>query len=137
MDKKQKFEIIESSKSPRREEIIKALISQIQEPEEKREINVEEYTKQLIKTIEVYEEKYEFKKGELVVWKEGLKNKKVPDYNIPAVVIEIYTEPIIDENAPLASPYYKEELNLKLAILDEDNELLTFHYDGYRFKPFK
>lgn len=136
MDKNKKVEII-STNSPNREEIIKALFSQIQEPEEKREINIEDYTKRLIKAIETYDKKYNFKKGELVIWKNGLKNKKVPDYGVPAVVIEVYEEPIIDEDAPLASPYYKEKLTLKLAILDEDNELFTFHYDGNRFEPFQ
>ena len=81
-------------------------------------------------------EKYSFKEGDLVVWKKGLKHKQVPDYGVPAVVIKILDTPISDNEAPLASPYYREELDVLLGILDDDDDLLCFYYDSKRFEPF-
>lgn len=136
---KQKIEIVQSDKPMRirKEDIINALVSKLEESKEDKEINLEEYTKLLLETLTSYNKSYEFKVGELVVWKEGLKNKRVPKYGRPAVVLEIFEKPIIDEDAPLASRYYREKLDIKLAFLDSENELVTFHYDSCRFKPFE
>lgn len=133
---KHKVEVIKGTEEFDNEELLKALISKIKS-QAAEPINVRGYTQRLMDVLNNYNETTSFEVGQLVVWKEGLKNKKMPDYGVPAVVVKVYETPVIDEQAPLASPYYGEELNLKLAFLDEDNELLTFHYDGNRFKIFE
>ena len=82
--------------------------------------------------------RHTFRKGQLVRWKAGLKNRKMPAYNEAAVVREILDAPVFDacETASCAgSPYFGEPLNLVLAMLDPDNDFLEFRYDGRRFEP--
>lgn len=72
--------------------------------------------------------------GDLVTWKRGLKNKKYPQEGQSAKVIEVLSTPLINDKEDSGSPYFAEKLNLVLAILDEDGELLLYHYDKRRFQ---
>lgn len=64
---------------------------------------------------------YEFKSGDLVVWKKGLKNKVRPALNEPAIVMDVLTEPLKDENKTSSgTPYFNEPLDLVLGLLDTD-----------------
>jgi hypothetical protein len=72
--------------------------------------------------------------GDLVTWKRGLKNKKYPQEGQSAKVIEVLSPPLINDKEDSGSPYFGEKLNLVLAILDEDGELLLYHYDKRRFQ---
>lgn len=75
-----------------------------------------------------------FKRGDLVVWKEGLKNKNFPEYGQPAVVIEQLERPIINLSDDSGSSYYREPLDLILAILSGEGQFVTFYYDSRRFQ---
>lgn len=91
--------------------------------------------------LESYYEKYlakeGFKLGMLVEWKHGLKNKRYPRYKQPVIVVEILQEPIISGLDEASSQYYREPLDVKLGMLDEDAEFATFYYDSGRFTRFK
>jgi hypothetical protein len=79
-----------------------------------------------------------FQKGQLVRWKAGLKNRKVPAYNEAAIVREVLAAPVFDtcEAASCAcTPYFGEPLTLVVACIDPDNDFLEFRYDGRRFEP--
>lgn len=76
----------------------------------------------------------DFKPGDTVKWKEGLKNKKYPKENQLCIVIDVLPEPIIQDTRDSGSPYYREPLDLILALLDDESELLLFHYDKRRFE---
>jgi len=91
-----------------------------------------------LKKISVlYSQEYNFQKGDIVVWKEGLKNKLRPAYGEPCIVLDILTEPVLDKEKNTGSPYFNESLNLVLGIIDEDDDFLVFHYDSKRFEPYK
>ena len=79
---------------------------------------------------------HSFKPNQLVRWKQGLKNKTVPEYNEPAMVWEVLPQPIFDNNRVhgAGSPYSSEPLDIVLAVLNEDKFLLL-HYDSRRFEP--
>jgi len=77
-----------------------------------------------------------FQVGQIVKWKENLKNRKLPHLNQPAIVIDVLVEPIMLEEDS-GSPYFREHLDLVLGILDEDDILLTFYYDSRRFEPYQ
>lgn len=82
-----------------------------------------------------YDKPESFKQGAIVVWKEGLKNKKYPEYDEPAYVIkDLLKEPIISPEDESGSTYFQEQLDLVLAILDDDDDFTIFHYDHRRFK---
>jgi len=75
--------------------------------------------------------------GDLVKWKEGLKNKKRPDSNQPAIVVQLLEKPLIERQGEEAgSPYYREPLDIILGLFDEENEFLMFYYDKRRFESY-
>ena len=84
-----------------------------------------------------YKNRVDFKVGDIIQWKEGLKNKMFPEYNEPAIILEILDEPLVDTDDRIGSPYYKEQLDLKLGMIDDDGDLVSFYFDGNRFEFYK
>ena len=75
-----------------------------------------------------------FQKGDIVRWKKGLKNKKYPKDGQLCVVIEELSTPLMHDSQSPGSPYYREPLDLVVALLDDDSDLVVFHYDKRRFE---
>ena len=92
--------------------------------------------RKLIRAFESMLKKNPFKPNQLVRWKEGLKNKALPEYNQPAIVWEILPKARFDNpKAHVAgSPYFHEPLDMVLAVMDED-EFVLLHYDSRRLEP--
>ena len=88
---------------------------------------------ELSKLYNLYIDKEDFQPGDLVVWKEGLKNKKRPAYDTPVVVINHFENPILDEKADTGSPYFREPLDLAIGHLDDDGDFIIYHVDSRRF----
>ncbi len=84
-----------------------------------------------------FSETYNFRPGDLVQWKQGLKNKKRPRYGQPAVVIELLKNPIYDTSENPGSPYFREPLDIVLGLINESGNFVMYHYDKRRFKPFE
>jgi hypothetical protein len=84
--------------------------------------------------------RHRFKPGDLVGWKPGLRNRKVPSYGAPAIVIEVLDEPVLDKGEESGSTYYREPHDLILGVLwDRDpgrGDFVTFHFDSRRFQPW-
>ena len=90
----------------------------------------------LIRAFESMLTEYPFKPNQLVRWKQGLKNKALPEYNEPAIIWEILPKPRFD-NAKAhgaESPYFYEPLDIVLGVMDGD-EFVLFHYDSRRLEP--
>ena len=100
-------------------------------PEEIKVLN-----RNLTRSFESMLTKHSFKPGLLVRWKDGLKNKAVPEYNQPAIVWEILPKPLFDNPKAhgAGSPYFHEPLDIVLGIMDE-HEFVLLHYDSRRFEP--
>jgi hypothetical protein len=77
----------------------------------------------------------QFEPGMLVQWKKGLKNRKVPEYNEPIIVLEALSTPVLDEGKNSGSPYFMESLDLVCGGVFED-KFIQFHYDSLRFEPY-
>ncbi len=79
-----------------------------------------------------------FSPGQLVEWKPGLKNKRIPRYGQPAVVIEILETPVLDREDEAGSTYFREPLDVVLGLLWDEGpargEFVTFYYDSRRFQ---
>ncbi len=83
----------------------------------------------------IFGENHEFKEGQLVVWKEGLKNRVRPRLQEPAVVIEILKQAVFDTEKDSGTPYFREPLDMIIGVLDEIEEnLIFFHVDKRRFQ---
>lgn len=89
----------------------------------------------LLTRYAAFVERSSFVPGDLVQWKLGLRNKQLPDYGVPAVVVEVF-EPLTDTFHGPATPYFRERLDITLGVLDSDDDLVVFHFDSARFERF-
>jgi hypothetical protein len=98
---------------------------------EELEAKLKEYAAQLTKA-------HTFKKGQLVTWKKGLKNRRNPAYGNPVIVVEVLSEPVFDtENKGGAgSSYFREPLTLVAGRISNDGDFVCFHYDGRRMEEY-
>jgi len=78
-----------------------------------------------------------FNTGTLVRWKPGLRNKRWPQYNEAAVVVEVLPTAIFDNTMDAGFTYFREPLDLILGIRDPDHDFLLFHFDSRRFEAVK
>lgn len=99
-------------------------------PEEAKALN-----QKLVRAFESMQTKYHFKPKQIVRWKRGLKNKGLPEYDEPAIVWEILDPPRFDNEHSAGTPYFYEPLDIVLAIMDEDDDFVLFHFDSRRFEP--
>lgn len=76
----------------------------------------------------------DFSEGDIVVWKEGLKNRRMPNYGQRAIVISRLDEPVFDNNGESGSPYFREPLDLVIGFFDADDDFILFYYDSRRFQ---
>lgn len=137
MEKDEIVKFLSGSENIKKEQIIE-LLKKIRDPSDYEDsLTGKERISKLKSLNESYKNKINLKVGDIVQWKVGLKNKKMPDYNESCIVIEILDTPIMDKEAPLASPYYGEKLDLKLGIIADNGDFLTFHYDRNRFELTK
>ncbi|MFM5980168.1 MAG: hypothetical protein ACKO9I_06395 [Sphaerospermopsis kisseleviana] len=134
-----------SEKKDNNQDLIGALVQSLQtgnfdEDEEEiateKESYGEEYITQLQTACKNFLKKETFEVGQLVKWKKYLKNRKIPYKNQPAVVVEILEEPILSDDDESGSPYFRENLDIILGILVDDNVFLTFYYDSRRFESY-
>jgi hypothetical protein len=75
------------------------------------------------------------KVGEIIRWKEGLKNKRHPAYDQPVVVWEIVDPPRVNSAESSGSQYFYEPLDLIIAYFLEDGDIGVYHVDSRRFEP--
>jgi len=69
--------------------------------------------------------------GDVVQWKEGLRNKLKPGYGEYAIVLEVLTVPIISKSSGISMA---EPLDVRMAFIDEDGDMRIFFYDSRRFE---
>ncbi len=79
-----------------------------------------------------------FVAGDLVTWKAGLKNRRLPKYGEPAVILEVLDAPVFDTEKDSGNAYFREPLSVVLGVfLDEGphrGDFITWHFDARRFQ---
>jgi hypothetical protein len=87
---------------------------------------------------ELFSKKYTFQKNGIVKWKKGLKNRRLPMENQPAIVIDILNPPLLSTEEESGSTYFREPLDILLGFINEkDGEFIVFHYDSKRFEHYE
>lgn len=84
--------------------------------------------------VKRYHEAEQFQAGDLVVWKNGMKNMRVPEYGDPVVVLETFA-PIRSEGDGTAyggTPYDMRCIVHK----DTDGDLDAISFDSHRFTKY-
>ena len=84
---------------------------------------------------ELMNQKHEFRPGDLVTWKSGLKNGRYPESGQPAIVTRVYRDPILRRDMDSGSNHFNEPLDM-VVMVDTGDELSEFHVDSRRFQPF-
>ncbi len=76
------------------------------------------------------------KPGDVVVWKDDMKNLRWPHYNDPIVVVEVFDEPrrFVGKHA---SPHWTDRYDFTAGWFDEDGEFVVYAFDSRRFKRIK
>ncbi|MGA2967338.1 MAG: hypothetical protein ABSD64_14095 [Terriglobales bacterium] len=119
-----------------REEILERLANELgQRPA--RVIDAKKRVEQLRNLFGSLNRSVDFRPGDIVKWKPGLKNKTRPQYGEPVIVAEVLPEPQIDPKMEASTAYFREPLTLVLGIMDEDDDFVLFHYDGRRFELYE
>lgn len=77
-----------------------------------------------------------FTEGQVVKWKKGLKNRRLPKEKQPAIVMDVPSQPLIDSQRDVGSPYFHETLDIVLGVIDEEGDFVTFFFDRRRFESF-
>lgn len=93
------------------------------------------YATRLLESYQRFSVEHTLQPGQLVRWKQGMKNRAHPDYGVAAVVIQVLDRPALDASQGAGSTYFNEPLDIVLGLLDSDGDLLVFHYDSRRFEP--
>ena len=83
---------------------------------------------------------HRFAPGDLVVWKAGMRNHRLPRYGQPVVVLEVLETPLFDAESDAGSTYYREPRDLVLGMIWETGpgrgDFVSFHFDQRRFMPY-
>lgn len=127
----------EEKKDTLEERLIEALKERQEKVENRKIEDIDSYIKSLQKRTNLFLQEHDLKKRDVVIWKEGLKNKVRPAYGEPCTVLDILHNPIFDNDKNSGSPYFNEPLDLVLGIIDEENDFLILHCDKRRFQPYK
>ncbi len=91
-----------------------------------------DYQHVLSAAYSIYVKAHEFKAGDLVRWKPGMRNKRFPAVDAPAVVVRALAEGPRD--APQDAQV--EEQDIVLGIVDGSGRFVLFAYDSGRFQPW-
>ena len=76
--------------------------------------------------------------ADIVYWKKGLRNKRLPKATQPAIVVELPEKTVHDEDKDPGSAYFREPLDVILGFIDEeDGDFILFHFDSRRFTKVK
>lgn len=85
--------------------------------------------------------RHRFAPGDLIAWKPGLKNRRLPRYGQPAVVVAVLDPPVCDTEQDSGSTYFRDPLDLVLGLIwDRDpgrGDFVAFHFDSRRFQPWE
>lgn len=92
---------------------------------------------ELKKSYEAYISNEPLSTGDVVSWRNGMRNRTLPNYRQPAIVIEELQYPIFDESLNAGSQYFHEPLDLRVGFLDDNNQFVTYFYDSRRFEKYR
>lgn len=87
---------------------------------------------QLVKTLVPHETPLPV--GARVVWKDGLKNRRSPEYGEVVIITRSLAQPIAGNERSAGSCYFNEPLDIAIAKLCSDGDLAEYHFDSRRFR---
>lgn len=113
------------------------LSEKLAEQREAQENEGDDYPVQVQKLRKIYGSFYldrDYDVGDIVVWKDGLKNRKLPSYGQPAIVVEFLDECKYAEEEETGSMYFHEPLNVRLGFIGPDGDFVSYLFDARKFR---
>lgn len=92
-------------------------------------------------TIDLLRERFQalttpepFAVGDIVTWKTGLRNRRFPGVDTPAIVTKVLgpREAHVNPEESALRPFYREPLDLVIGFLDEDDDFAEVYVDSRR-----
>lgn len=83
-----------------------------------------------------YFTKHDFKPGDVVTWKPGLKNALFPDYGEPVVILDVMSGQIDDKSDP-NNQHFREPSDIRIGVYPGENDLEGYWMDSSRFQPYR
>ena len=118
-------------------ELIKSLIHDALMENDASHLTVKEKIQLLKECRSLISAKQTFKVGDILEWKPNLKNRTMPEYDDPIIILQILETPIFDNEDGPSSTYFNEPLDIVAGLIGEEEEFITFYFDSRRFQKFK
>lgn len=79
----------------------------------------------------------DFHDGDLVTWKcEALRNRKNPESGVPAIVMRILDQPVIEAGISSGRSDFMEPLDVVIGFIEADGRFCELHVDGRRITKY-
>ena len=82
---------------------------------------------------------YTLRPGMVVTWKPGLKNRRIPAYGKPGIVVSVLETPVFDGEES-GSTYFREPLDIVIGVFLDSGEhrgdFYVFHTSSERYQPW-
>jgi len=89
----------------------------------------------LVKLQRSYAENARFRVGDLVMWKDGMRNRRLPAYGQVVIVSAVFDSVRYGPEKSSGSPYFREPETIKIAFVDDDDgEFVEYCMDKQRFR---
>ncbi|WP_143100183.1 hypothetical protein [Variovorax sp. 770b2] len=95
-----------------------------------------EHARFLKKATIAYDDLHSFIKGDLVTWKEGLRDRLHPEPGWPAIVLDVFIDPVVDPVQDSQSSSYRREFDMLCGVVI-DGAMYTFHFESRRLKKYE
>jgi hypothetical protein len=79
-------------------------------------------------------EKCDYLAGDLVVWKDGMRNRGFAACGEPMLCAEILKKPVEDQHSDSKTPWFHEPLNVRVGVIDGEGDYLCYFVDGRRLR---
>lgn len=112
-------------KAKKAQELIEALFADDDDEDEKKPEEKSGEDIPLDELVASYVTKHEFKLGQRVTWKKGLKSHNLPKYGQEAYIVELINPPFFDEEAK-QGPYHKMRYDVRVAIKHKAGGFITY-----------
>lgn len=93
----------------------------------------------LVELSSLMDKAHEFKVGQIVKWKSGLKFETHMDYGEPAIIRKVLVEPLYDTSSNWAhTAAFNEPLDIVIGVINKEFGFLEeYHVDKRRLEPFE
>lgn len=125
---------------------LRALLAQIADEEGEQDnngpnISPEIQAARVLDHFKDFATKHKFQPGDLIQWKSGLKNRAVPEYGHPAVLIEHIDASdnsrfSSQQHADSGTPYCGEKQDIRVGLITNEGQFLMYLMDSRMFEPY-